>query len=274
MANDPMNVNTNTNVRRKRKRTPNSNNNNNTRGPTKRTDLSMSVEFRSLNNNKITITLPRRVIKDLENLNKTSSRERWEYGGKINVKAGIGANIVKFNAPNRLTGEERGTVSEEIAILMSDSYISYHTHPAAYPLRNTIGNQSNMNINRANNVRTIFATLPSDDDIRFYRGHYPRMQANIIADEHGYYVIDLIETRGRPLPDAEDMVSAMEWFRAQPFITERLRDVRGYEYFETTVSEWKDVIKALHKRMLELYGLSIRYYGYNGDPGEITLTRL
>ena len=44
-------------------------------------------------------------------------------------------------------------------------------------------------------------TLPSGADMEAYIGTYPNMQANIISDENGYYVVDLIETSGREKPN-------------------------------------------------------------------------
>jgi hypothetical protein len=48
----------------------------------------------------------------------------------------------------------------------------------------------------------------------------------------------------------------------------------GYEYFETTLTEWKRVInQELNSYIKNLFGISIKYYGYNDDPAIITFAR-
>jgi hypothetical protein len=55
---------------------------------------------------------------------------------------------------------------------------------------------------------------------------------------------------------------------------ERFRLLGGYEYFETTLTEWKRVInQELNSYIKNLFGISIKYYGYNDDPAIITFAR-
>jgi hypothetical protein len=45
-------------------------------------------------------------------------------------------------------------------------------------------------------------TYPSEADFRAYIKAYPAIQANLILENQGYYVIDLIETNmNKPDPD-------------------------------------------------------------------------
>ena len=252
--------------KRKRKSTRNTSNR-----PPKRSDLSMVVEIGRVTNDRINIRLPRRVVNELRDLNKKSSINRWEYGGKIQFRPNANGTSARFNNPERLTSQLRGAISAEVVILMQNSYISYHTHPTAYT-PNNLKNDNTMNLN--NNARQILVTLPSGADMEAYIGNYPTMQANIISDENGYYVVDLIETAGREKPDAVIVNRSMEWIRTQQFMKERYRVLDGYEYFETTLTEWKRVInQELNPYLKNLFGISVKYYGYKDDPAIITFAR-
>jgi hypothetical protein len=94
---------------------------------------------------------------------------------------------------------------------------------------------------------------------------YPGMQANIIADAHGYYVIDIIEAAAsQARPNPRMINRAMEWIKSLNFLKTRYRVVDGYEYFESTLTEWKSAINTeLNPYMLKHFGVSIKYHGYN-----------
>jgi hypothetical protein len=253
----------------KRRRVNNRNNASNR--PQKRSDLTMIAEIGKVTPDKINIKLPRRIVNELRDLNKKSSRNRWEYGGKIEFRPNTNGSMVKFNNPQRFTSQLRNAISTETFQLMQNSYISYHTHPTAYT-PNNLKNNTAMNLNY--NSRKILVTLPSGADMEAYIGTYPTMQANMISDENGYYVIDLIETTGREKPNAVEVNRTMEWLRTQPFFNNRYRSLGGYEYFETTLTDWKRSInQEINPFLQRLFGISIKYYGYNDEPAIITLAR-
>ena len=233
----------------------------------KRGDLSMVADVERITLDKVTIRLPRAIIKDLKRMNATSSAERVEYAGKINFRTSVTNDPqVKFNVPNRYTSQERARISGEITNLIRNYYITYHTHPAAHT------QISNHNCN--NNTRKKLFTLPSGMDFEAYVKLYPGMQANIIADAYGYYVIDIIEAAERGLPNARIINEAMEGIRRLPFMTSRFRSIDGYEYFESTITEWRYTISTeLNKHMKDNYGVSIKYYCYGDDTPTITLKR-
>ena len=84
----------------------------------------------------------------------------------------------------------------------------------------------------------------------------------------------MIESRGKQKPNAGTVNRTMEWIRARPFMRQRFREYGGYEYFETTLSEWKKIMnQGLNAYMKRLFGISIKYYGYNEDPAIVTLAR-
>jgi hypothetical protein len=100
------------------------------------------------------------------------------------------------------------------------------------------------------------------------------MQANIIADAHGYYVIDIIEAANRQARPNPKMINrAMEWIRSLNFLKTRYRVLDNYEYFESTLTEWKSAIGELNSFMLKHFGVSIKYYGYNDTPAVVTLRK-
>jgi hypothetical protein len=248
------------------------NNRNASNRPPKRTDLSMIAEVGKITPDRINIRLPRRIVNELRALNKKSSRNRWEYAGKIEFRPNPNKTMVKFNNPQRLTSQLRGAITAETYQLLYNSYIAYHTHPTAYTPNNLRNNTTNLNT--SNNNRKILVTLPSGADMEAYIGTYPNMQANIISDENGYYVIDLIETAGREKPDAVEVNRIMEWLRTVEFFQNRNRILGGYEYFETTLTDWKRAInQEINPFLQRLFGVSIKYYGYNDEPAIITLAR-
>jgi hypothetical protein len=231
----------------------------------------MIAEVGKVASDKINIRLPRRIVTELRDLNKKSSRNRWEYAGKIEFRPNPNKSMVKFNNPQRFTSQLRNAITAETYQLLYNSYIAYHTHPTAYT-PNNLKNNSTMNVN--NNTRKILVTLPSGADMEAYIGTYPNMQANIISDENGYYVIDLIETSGREKPNAVEVNRTMEWLRTQQFFQTRIRNLGGYEYFETTLTDWKRAInQEINPFLQRLFGVSIKYYGYNDEPAIITLAR-
>src|SRR6056300_1773663 len=233
----------------------------------KRRDLSMVADVERITTAKVTIRLPRAIIKELKTVNAISSERRIEYAGKINFDTSK-SNYpqVKFNVPNRYTSYERARISSEITELIKNYYITYHTHPAA---RSRVNNHNCNN----NTMKKLF-TLPSGMDFEAYVNLYPNMQANIIADAYGYYVIDIIEAAETRVPNARQINEAMEGIRKLPFMTSRFRSIDGYEYFESTITEWRYTISTeLNKHMKDNYGVSIKYHSYRDPTAVVTLKR-
>ena len=253
--------------------------------PIKRRDMSMVADVSRISTDKVNITLPRRIVNDLKMINAKSSQERVEYAGKIDFKTSTNNYPqVRFNLPNQLTSHQRGLISNELASLITGYYVTYHTHPAA---------KSRINNHNCNNkTRKKLFTLPSGLDFEAYVNNYPSMQANIIADAYGYYVIDIIEASERngfnpsvfniylyrkttANPNlARKINETMEGIRNLPFMRLRSRSIEGMEYFESTITEWKYTISTeLNKYMKDNYGVSVKYYCYGDDPAVITLKR-
>jgi len=232
----------------------------------KRKDLEMVAKVVRVSNMRATIQLPKRVIKELRVINNLSTIKRWEYGGKIDFVSD--GNMVKFNVPTRFTSQQRTQVSGHIVGLVRNSYISYHTHPGISTARGDSPLPSS--------TREVYVTLPSGADFEAYIKGYPGMQANLIADRHGYYVIDIIESaekEQRPVPATVN--KHMEWVRMQPFFRSRVFGEDGMEYFATTLRDWKGAINGeLNTHMKRMFGISIKYYTYDEEPATVTVSRV
>jgi len=130
-------------------------------------------------------------------------------------------------------------------------YIVYHTHPV--PPHGT----------------PLF-TYPSENDFRAYIDNYPAVQANIILEKQGYYVIDLIETNMR-IPNATTVVNLFnQLMDGREF--QRVRVVwSSLVYITTTTKQWKKAVNNyLDPIMRKQFGISIRYYTWD-ELGKITL---
>jgi len=232
----------------------------------KRKDLEMVAKVVRVSNMRATIQLPKRVIKELRVINNLSTIKRWEYGGKIDFVSD--GNMVKFNVPTRFTSQQRTQVSGHIVGLVRNSYISYHTHPGISTARGDSPLPSS--------TREVYVTLPSGADFEAYIKGYPGMQANLIADRYGYYVIDIIESaekEQRPVPATVN--KHMEWVRMQPFFRSRVFGEDGMEYFATTLRDWKGAINGeLNTHMKRMFGISIKYYTYDEEPATVTVSRV
>jgi hypothetical protein len=233
--------------------------------PKKRTDLTMVANINRISEDMVKIKLPQQLVRELQRVNQVSSANRIEYAGKIEFDLGKnGSSILKFKLPTRNTTFERSRVGINVVQLLKDSYITYHTHPAvSKPMNNMNGNNS----------RAKYVTLPSGLDFEAYIRNYPKMQANIIADAHGYYVIDLIEAgRQQFTPNPATVNRAMEGVRSRSFFQDRLRTFEGLEYYETTYQEWRKIINIdLNAYMMKYFGISVKYYTYTDIPATITL---
>jgi hypothetical protein len=158
-------------------------------------------------------------------------------------------NYVKFNQPTARTNQQLASVTptqEELT-----QYIVYHTHPVP------------------ENETPLF-TYPSEPDFRAYIANYPAVQANLILENQGYYVVDLLETN-MDKPNPNDVVRVFnELMGGREFQRVRV-DWSSLIYFTTTPEKWKRAInKYVDPIMRRQFGISVRYYTWN-ELGTITL---
>jgi hypothetical protein len=142
--------------------------------------------------------------------------------------------------------------------------MSFHTHPG-------IGYHDEVICQNT----PVFTTLPSNADFEAFIKGFPEMQVNIICDSHGYYVINILKSaymRASPLPEA--VHEYMRKVRSKPFMRICVFSDNGIEYFQTTIKNWKrEINDYVDPEMMKLFGVSIRYYGYDDDPPIVTVYR-
>ena len=202
--------------------------------------------------------LSHEVVHNLKEISKISSVKRWEYAG------GIEYDNFKFSTPTRITSKKRNTVDTCEIEQVWYSEISYHTHPGVGYHEECICEKT-----------PIYTTLPSNADFEVYIKGFPKMQVNIICDSHGYYIVDVLKSvynRTTPLPEA--VYEYMRKLRSRPFMRIGAFSEDGVEYFHTTLQNWKRYMnEEVNPEMIDLFGVSIQYYGYDDDPPNVTIYR-
>jgi len=202
--------------------------------------------------------LSHEVVHNLKEISKISSVKRWEYAG------GIEYDNFNFSTPTRITSKKRNTVDTREIEQVWYSEISYHTHPGVGYHEECIGEKT-----------PIYTTLPSNADFEVYIKGFPKMQVNIICDSHGYYIVDVLKSvynRTTPLPEA--VYEYMRKLRSRPFMRICAFSEDGVEYFHTTLQNWKRYMnEEVNPEMIDLFGVSIQYYGYDDDPPNVTIYR-
>jgi hypothetical protein len=197
------------------------------------------------------------VVKDLKSVSKLSSKNRWEYGGKVKYD-----RCMNYKGLTYATSKERARVdSSVLESEWSDAPVTYHTHPSLLKvIPDEVGS-------------TIFTTLPSDADFESFIKGFPDIQVNIICDARGYYVIDIFDAvKKGTVPVPEGVFSLMREVRYEDFLYSRGFGEDNCEYFYTDLHEWKWFINEdLHPRLKELYGVSIRFYGYEDEPPTVII---
>ena len=207
---------------------------------------------------KTRVRLSSNSVKKLKDISYLSSVKRWEYAG------GIEYDGFKFTDPSYDTSKKRGTIEAKDIDRLWNAKITYHTHPGYVHSECNVGENY-----------PIFTTLPSESDLEMYIKGFPWLQTNIICDTHGYYVIDILQAFDNnivPLPEAVNVY--MRKLRQEPFMRIHAFSDEGYEYFHTTLSNWKRYINSsVRDDMLGNFGISIRYYGYNDQPPIVTFMK-
>ena len=220
------------------------------------------MKFRLMRPNMVVrrkrIQLSREVVHDLKEVSKLSYVKQWEFAGNIKYKN------FEFSKPKIVTSKKRNRVEGPEIDRVWYSEMSFHTHPG-------IGYHDEVICQNT----PVFTTLPSNADFEAFIKGFPEMQVNIICDSHGYYIIDVLKSvynRASPLP--ESVHEYMRKLRSRPFMRIGAFSEDGVEYFHTTLQNWKRYMnEEVNPEMIDLFGISIQYYGYDDDPPNITIYR-
>ena len=203
------------------------------------------------------VKLSRSLINQLWIIHRISSKEKIEFAGAVDFKILDTKKQLSFETPTCVTSKSRSSVGWQQIQTVWPELIVYHTHPK-------IGKKPKNGIT---------ATLPSSEDFNAFIKLFPEMQANIICDAYGYYVIDLIDSSAEfklPLPSAVD--AAMYAFRHLDEIEQCAYSGESLEYFKTTPIKWKtNVNTLLNSQLNRQFGISIQYYSYDEEPAVVRI---
>lgn len=201
------------------------------------------------NNRYMSVRLSRKVLNELQDVYKKTWEQKVEYAGTIPFTIENTRNYVRFNKPTERTNRQLTTVQPTAEDLTQ--YIVYHTHPVP-------------------GYNTPLFTYPSASDFKVYVDNYPTVQANLILENQGYYIIDLIETNMNK-PNANSVaIKFASLMNGREF--QRVRVTwSDLVYIQTTPAQWKRTVnKYMDPIMRKEFGISIKYYTWD-ELGEITL---
>lgn len=195
----------------------------------------------------MTIALTQKLMRQLKDVYLLSARDAWEYAGVIGVRIDpADKNYVTFNTPTRRTDRMRMRV--DYTNRMVQFKMTYHSHPSPPGARS-------------------LATFPSEGDFRVYITNYPNIQANIILDNEGVYVFDLIE---RPV-GAPRIDPALAYAQFNKLL--ELSGASKYEIVDNMLiykvdkNRWKSFInKTVDPIMRKKFHISILFYFYDEIP--------
>jgi len=218
----------------------------------KKIDVGNTGDITLVTNKYARFSMSKQLVASLRDVSLESSRKMIEYAGKVDI-SNTTNKIVKLLSPTKMTSYMRGTVNPSPSIL--STLITYHSHPSPESLGS--------NLNEFKN----YHTLPSNTDLITYVAQYPRMQANIILDTNGYYVIDLVEGENHNIEIIKKQFNM--------YISKTLKGhelaVDGYLYYVINPTNWKWLINGDLNNFMKNYGVSIKYYTWS-ERGIITLT--
>jgi hypothetical protein len=192
----------------------------------------------------MTISLTRKLVRELRDVYLMTVRDQWEYAGA--VKMHVDRDYANFNTPTKRTNRLlRGVQFTE---QMFQFKLTYHSHPAPRGVRS-------------------LATIPSPMDFRLYISNYPDIQANIILDNEGLYVVDIVEraTTGFK-PNATEAWDQFHSLVERSGAYEYMIDYDALTY-RVDKNRWKSFInKTVDPIMRSKYNVSILFYFYDELP--------
>ena len=73
------------------------------------------------------IKLPTRLVKDLRKISKISTKQKWEYGGRL-----LFDDTYTYTGFTRVTSKERARIDSSVLESEWNSTFTYHTHPGIF----------------------------------------------------------------------------------------------------------------------------------------------
>ena len=202
----------------------------------------------------IIMELSRELVKKLKDIYDLSEREGGEYVGAI--KFTITDNLVKYNSPTKHTNRDPLRVVAPPGTI--DNFIVYHSHPIPA---------------RVGMIKSL-VSVPSLDDFVAFIQSYPKMQANIILERHGFYVIDILESTLTNKPNPQQAYSMFRHLLDSKNIERfavRYSPIPDQGLYGVSIASWKKLLNTyVNTVMRHRFNMTIRYYNYSELP-EITL---
>lgn len=198
-------------------------------------------------NNTLIVQLSRTLVNELHGIyiGSASPSNRMEVSGLIECTFDV--NYANFTTPTIRTNYQMTSVQLPEGTRMTK--MTYHTHPSppAAP-------------------GSTYTSIPSGPDFNAYiRTHRNGViEANIILEQQGMYVIDVIRPTDRAI--GHDVFN---------MIVEKIRSAGGFNYtiedtilvFNLNISRWKRFINnTLDPFLTRQYGVSIKFYKWNEVP--------
>lgn len=191
------------------------------------------------------VKLPRKIMEKLKDIYKMSEQEQYEYAGLIDFT--IKDNYAVMTSHTTSTSFNRAKVAPPLR--MKTSKIMYHSHPAP------------------KGMGTSLVSIPSEVDFTAYLDAQKNgvVEGNLILDQHGVYVIDVVDfnKKGGVFKSFMDLIIEKQAKRYQIQNDLFFMNVK-IDTWQKFINEHVDVI------MMKNHGVSVKYYKWIEDP----LTRI
>ena len=202
--------------------------------------------------NKLKIQLNKQLMSELKDIYAMTEEKQWEFSGSISCEVDpLSRNYVKFGKPTTYTNQMRTAVGLSNSDLTFK--ITYHSHPLPVPPFSFLK----------------YITHPSEKDFAAYIRLYPKIQGNIIVDQQGIYLIDLIESRFSS-PNKPNPSEVYRYFKSLLQVG-KVDDFQVLDekiiIYSVKPDSWKKFINGHVDRNMKLrYNISVRFYLYSDLP--------
>lgn len=202
--------------------------------------------------NIMEIQISKELMSQLKDIYAMTEEKQWEFAGSISCEIDpLSRNYVKFGKPTTQTSRMRTSVSISGADLTFK--ITYHSHPLPKPPFSYI----------------TYMSHPSETDFNAYINSYPKNQGNIIIEQQGIYLIDLIESTYTS-PNKPKPSEVYKYFKELLKVGKvDAFQVQNNEIiiFSVNPESWKKFINGHVDRNMKLkYNISVRFYMYSDLP--------
>jgi hypothetical protein len=199
----------------------------------------------STNGTVLTVKLSGELMRKLKDIYAMTERDDFEYAGL--VECSFDMNYANFNSPTIRTNRLPGSVY--FPRRTAQTKLMYHSHPAP-----------------TTNSRAKIVTFPSAPDLRIYVNNHQDgvLEANLILDQQGVYIIDVV----RPI----NTFNADNMFETAVY---EMGKKGAFDYIvgdnilamNVDIKRWKTFINSdINSKMITKFGVSVMFYTWNELP--------